>query len=81
MIALHNLKGYCSPLIMNVINKFYVNVRKIPNGLEKCMAFIINKSLAFINIKQFMNSDLEKLPKNSSDNDFQYLSEEFNPNI
>ena len=45
------------------------------------MAFTINKNLLFINIKQFMNSSLEKLPKNLSDNDFQYLSEKFNPNI
>ena len=64
---------------MNVINKFYVNVRKIPNGLEKYMAFTIYKNLVFIDIKQFLNSSLEKLPKNLLDNDFEYLSEEFNP--
>ena len=79
MIIFHNLKGYGSPLIMNVINKFYVNVREIPNGLEKYMAFTIYKNLVFIDIKQFLNSSLEKLPKNLLDNDFEYLSEEFNP--
>ena len=41
------------------------------------MAFTINKNLVFIDNKQFMNSSLEKLSE-LSDNDFKYLSEEFN---
>ena len=64
---------------MNVINEFGVNICVIPNGLEKYMAFTVNKNLVFIDSKQFMNSSLEKLVKNLSDNDFKYLSEEFNP--
>ena len=64
---------------MNVINEFDVNVSVIPNGLEKCMAFTINKNLVFIDSKQFMNSSLRKLVKDLSDSDFKYLSEEFNP--
>ena len=64
---------------MNVINEFGVNIYVIPNGLEKYMAFTVNKNLVFIDSKQFMNSSLEKLIKNLSDNDFKYLSEEFNP--
>ena len=51
----------------------------MPNGLEKHMAFTINKNLVFIDSKQFMNSSLEKLVKNVSNNDFKYLSEGFNP--
>ena len=43
------------------------------------MAFTINKNLVFIDCKQFMNSSIEKLVKNLLDNDFKYLSEEFNP--
>ena len=42
-IIFHNLKGYGSHLIMNVINEFDVNVCVIPNGLEKYIAFKINK--------------------------------------
>ena len=42
----------------------------MPNGLEKHMAFTINKNLVFIDSKQFMNSSLEKLVKNVSNNDF-----------
>ena len=49
----------------------------IPNELEKCMAFILNKNLVFIESMQYMDSSLEKLVKNLSDNDFNYLTEEF----
>ena len=64
---------------MNVINKFDVDVSLIPDGLEKYMTFTINKNLVFTDSKQFMNSSFKKLAKNLSDNDFKYLSEEFNP--
>ena len=49
----------------------------IPNGLEKYMVFFLNKNLLFIDSMQFMNSSLEKLVQNFSDNDFKYLTEEF----
>ena len=41
------------------------------------MAFIINKTLVFIERMQFMNSSLDALVKDLSDNDFRYLSQEF----
>ena len=41
------------------------------------MTFIPSKNLVFIDSTQFMNSSLEKLVKNLSDNDFKYLTEEF----
>ena len=41
------------------------------------MAFILNKNLVFINSIQFMNSSLEKIVKNLSDDDFKYLIQEF----
>ena len=40
------------------------------------MAFIINKILVFNDSMQFMNSSLEKLVKNLSDDGFKYLTEE-----
>ena len=49
----------------------------IPNRLEKYMASFLNKNLVFIDSVKFMNSSLEKLGKNLSDNDFKYLSKEF----
>ena len=41
------------------------------------MAFTINRNLIFIDSMQFINSRLEKLVKNISDNNFKYLTQEF----
>ena len=59
------------------IGKFDVKVSNVPNGLEKYMAFPINRNLVFIDSMQFINSSLDVLVKNLSDNNFKYLSEEF----
>ena len=40
------------------------------------MAFTINTNLDFVESMQFMNSSLDSLFKNLSDNDFKYLPEE-----
>ena len=40
------------------------------------MAFFSNKNLVFIDSIQVMNSSLEKLVNNLSDNNFKYLTEE-----
>ena len=76
-VIFHNLRGYDNHLTFCELNKFLVKIDVIPNGLEKYMAFILNKNLVFIDSMQFMNSSLEKLVKNLSDNDFKYLTEEF----
>ena len=62
---------------MQEINKFDVKLIVIPNGLEKYMAFTINKNLVFISSMQFMNITLNKMVKNLTDNAFRYLTEEF----
>ena len=59
------------------LDKFDLEISVMPNGLEKYMAFLFNKSLVFIDSMQFMNSSLDKLVKNLSDEDFKYLVEEF----
>ena len=41
------------------------------------MEFFFNKNLVFIDSMQFMNSSLDKLVNNLSDEDFKYLVEEF----
>ena len=41
------------------------------------MPFFFNKNLLFVDSMQFMNSDLDKLAKNLSDEDFKCLVEEF----
>ena len=77
LVIFHNLRGYDSHLVISKISKFDVKVSAIPNGLEKYMAFPINKNLVFIESMQFMNSTLDALVKKLSDNDFKYLSQEF----
>ena len=76
-VIFHNLKGYDSYLIFYELKKFDMKIDLIPNGLEKYMAFILNKNLLFIDSMQFMNFSLERLVKNISDNDFKYLTQEF----
>ena len=41
------------------------------------MAFTTNNNLVIIDSMQFMNSCLDALVKNLSDNDFKFLSQEF----
>ena len=76
-VIFHHLRGYDSHLIFSELDKFDVKIKVMPNGLEKCMTFFLNKNLAFINSIQFMNSSLDKLTKNLSDEDAKYLAEEF----
>ena len=70
------MRGYASHLIIKEMGKFDVKLSVIPNGLDKHMAFTINKNLVFTDSMQFMNSSLDSLVKNLSD-DFKYLPEEF----
>ena len=59
------------------MSTFDAKLSVIPNGLGKYMAFTVNKNSVFIDSKQIMNSSLDSLVKNLSDNDFKYLSEKF----
>ena len=68
---------YDSHLIIKEISKFNVKRSVIPKGLEIYIAFEINRNLVFIDNMKFMNSSLDSLVKNLSDNHFKYLSEEF----
>ena len=77
LVIFHNLRGYDSCLIFNELDKSDVKIKVIPNGLEKNMEFLLNKNLLFIDSMQFMNSSLDKLVRNLSDKDFEYLIEEF----
>ena len=76
-VIFHNLRCYDSHLIFKELNKFDVKISVSPNGLEKYMAFFLNKNLVFIGSMQFINSSLDKLVKNLSDKDFKYLVKEF----
>ena len=76
-VIFQNLGGYDSDLIIKKISNFDVKVSVIPNGLEKYIVFTINKNLVFLDSMQVMNSSLDSLAKNLSDNNFKYLAEEF----
>ena len=80
-VIFYNLRGYDSHLIIREIGKFDVKVNVIPNGLEKYMAFTINNNLVFIGSMQFMNSSVDALVRNLSDNDFKYLPQEFSGDL
>ena len=68
-------------MILQEIGNFGVKISVTPNGLEKHMASTINKNLVFTDSMQFMNSSLDKLVENLSDNDFKFLSQEFSGNL
>ena len=62
-------------MIFKELSKFNCKISVIPNGIEKYMSFTLNSNIVFIDSMLFMNSSLDKLVKNLSDED--YLSEEF----
>ena len=66
---------------MQELGKFNFKINVIPNGLEKYMSFTINSKLSFIGSFQFLSSPLDILVKNLSQDDFKYLSEEFDNNV
>ena len=76
-VIFHNLRDYDSHLIFCEHDKSDVKVNVIPNGLKKYVSFFLNKNLVFIDSIQFVNSGLDKLVKNLSDEYFMYLVEEF----
>ena len=67
------MRGFDGHLIFSELNKFNLKINVIPNRLEKCMALFLGKNLVFIDSMQFMNSSLDKLVKNLSDEDLRYL--------
>ena len=66
---------------MQKINKFDVTIFVLVNGLEKYMAFKINRNLVSIHSMQFMNSSLDILNKNLSENYFKHLLQESSDNL
>ena len=54
-----------------------ISVNVIAQNAEKYMAFYIGKHLSFIDSFQFMNSSLEKLASNLSEDDFIYTKKYF----
>ena len=63
------------------LGKFNLKINGIPNGLEKHLSFSINNQLGFNDRFQFLSSSLDRLVKNLGEDDFKYLSQEFDNNI
>ena len=76
----YNLKNYDSHLIMQEPGKFNLEIRVIPNGLEKYKSFTINNKLSVIDSFQFLCFSFDSLDKNLNKVDFKYLSQEFDKN-
>ena len=80
---LRNACGICEKLIDNDDGKVgdHCHVTRKFRGAAhwscKMYGIFLNKNLVFTGSMQFMNSSLEKLVKNLSDNYFKYLTEEF----
>ena len=49
-VIFHSLRGYNSHLIFNELDKFDVKISVIPDGLEKYMAFYLNKNLVLLTV-------------------------------
>ena len=69
-VIFHNLEDYDSHLIFKELSKFNLKISVTSNGLEKYMAFTINRNIVFIDSMQFMKSSLDSLVKNLMDKDF-----------
>ena len=72
LVIFHNLRRYGSHLIFDELNKSDVKIDVIPNRLEKYITYFSDKNLVYIDSIQFMNSSLEKLVKNLTNDDFKY---------
>ena len=86
-VIFHNLKGYDSHFIINELGDIIqkaketgeeeIKINVIAQNAEKYMAFYIGKHLSFIDSLQFLNSSLEKLASNLSEDDFIYTKKYF----
>ena len=74
VVIFHDLRSYDSHLIFKELSKFNCKISVIPNGLEKYTSFTLNGNTVFIDSMLFLNSSLDKLINNLSDEDFKYLS-------
>ena len=73
------LFNLCLVFVHNI--KFNLKINIIPNGLEKYMSLTSNNKLSFIDSFQFLRSSLDSLVKKLKNDDFQYLSQEFDNDV
>ena len=61
----HNLRGYDSHLIMQVISGMKGNLSCIANNMEKYISFSLGRQIRFLDSLQFLNASLDKLVKSN----------------
>ena len=66
---------------MQELGKFNLKINVIPNGLEQYISFSVNNKTGFIDSFQLLSSSLDTLVKNVSNDDFKYVSQEFDNNV
>ena len=90
-LIFHNLRGYDCHFIMQQIGEIAnkhgytnkkgekqdLNIKAIPNNMEKYMAFMLGNHLTFIGSFQFMSSSLDKLISNLPKDGLIYTSKAF----
>ena len=76
-ITFHNLQGYDGHLIFKELNNFNVDIEVIPKSIDKYKSIIVNRSITFIDSRQFCNNTLDALTSNLQDEDFRHLISEF----
>ena len=69
------------PSYYQELGKFSFKINVITNGLEKYMSFTLNNKLRFTDSFQFLSSSLNSLVKDLSEDNFKYLSQEFEREI
>ena len=88
-IVFHNIKNYDAHLITQELGKFDFKINVTQNGLEKYMRFSFDDKMIhrfttfyiFTDSLQVLNSSLDTLVKNLSENDFKHLSQEFDNEV
>ena len=65
------------PSYYQELGKFSFKINVITNGLEKYMSFTLNNKLRFTDSFQFLSFSLNSLVKDLSEDNFKYLSQEF----
>ena len=80
-MVFRSLKNYDSHLIMQELHKVNLKINVIPNGLEIYINFTISYKLSLIDSLQLLISSLDSLVKNLREDDFRYLSQEFDNNL
>ena len=64
-VFFHNLRGYDSHLIMQVISGMKEKLQCIANNMESTFLFSIGRQIRFLDSLQFLNAPLDKLVKSN----------------